>query len=377
MPAPEVLPLLPKDAAHRRSAATPRRLTLWVLVAALASIVFLICLGPYFTPESTAAFSSAAWKAKSSGTSHAFSTTNFRVLTYNVFMRPQPVGAGDFQEQRLPLLVNILSSYQIGLMQEIFWLSFRKTRILDELAKRGVPFYAAAPLPGAFGLLRWPPKLIDGGLTLTSAFPIESSDFVTFDATVWRSIDVIVAKGVLYGKLRLPESSKLLTSTCVHVFTTHAQANNGLEVGPFANVRAAQQKQLTDFIISKVGSDEERCPILLGGDFNSDGRAGFDDAGSSDEYKTLSNIFLESVPGLVDVLYVANNFSHPVTSAGGLDGSTQKNERLDYIFFSPLEGDDVALQAHSPTVEEFWASGKEPFRSASDHFAVSCSLVAR
>jgi hypothetical protein len=162
---------------------------------------------------------------------------------------------------------------------------------------------------------------------------------------------------------------------------THAQANNGLDGAAFANVRASQQAQLAEFVLSKAGPGNEACPIVVGGDFNSDGRRSYDDGRSSDEYGVLWER-LRVIPRLVDVLYEAHGQRHPVTSAGGLDGATQKNERLDYMFFAPTPNGTSGLRVSErvpPAIVEFWTDDealKAKFRSASDHFGVEVTMVA-
>lgn len=370
---PSSEPLLRR--AHARAPAPRRRAP---PVAAAAAAVLLVvagclCVAPLVTPVTRGRVGAARAAPGDGGAGGAV-----RLITWNVFMRPQPVGAGDKQEERLTALVDGLAGFEVGLVQELFWLSGKKQRILDALAERGVPYYAAAPMPGMAGLGRWPPKLIDGGVTITSAFPIEADDYMVYDATDYRSIDSIVAKGVLYAKVRAPQlKNSSAAAGCLHVFSTHAQASNGLAEEPFKRVRAAQQREMVKFVQEKVEADVEACAILLGGDFNSNARAGFDDSRSSSEYEVLIKT-LAAIPGLADVLYEANNGTHPVTSAGGLDGSTPENERLDYIFFAPRKGGQLAVRKGSAHVDEFWADPKlrNLFRTVSDHFAVTCILDA-
>lgn len=302
-----------------------------------------------------------------------------RVLSYNTFMRPVPVGTLDYQAERMPLIVDAVAAHGIATTQEMFWLSGRKKAFLGSLRQRGIPFYTAAPMPGLKGLMRWPPKLIDGGLTITSEFPIVETDFITYDSAVLQSIDYIVAKGALYAKIQLPghsDGQEQPLQTCVHVFTTHAQANNGLDPQVFMSVRHDQIAQLAHFVLSKITSGSQKCPVIIGGDFNVDARVSAVDSRSSTEYNETIVLLENRIPGLSDMLFEANMHRHPVTSAGGLDGKTQKNERLDYIFFakSPAVPGFSSSSIVPPAVKEFLTPQLFPVRTASDHYGVSVAF---
>lgn len=368
-------PLLPQ--LHPPSSAhslVHRTVSLYAIpLGLLALFIFAIACEPLFISPSRLRTSPSP--------TYAPGDINIDVLTYNAFLRPAGVGLGDYQNQRLPHIVHAVSGYGIAMLQEVFWLSFKKTAFLRQLSAT-VPFYVTSPMPGLPGLLQFPPKLVDGGLTITSKYPIEDTDFIPYADAIWRSIDIIVAKGVLYGKVRLPSrEGRVKNGTCLHVFTTHAQANNGLDGAAFAEVRARQQEQLADFIVEKTGGHREECSILLGGDFNSDGRRGPGDGRSSGEYEVLEEALAHVTPRLFDVLYEEMGQTHPVTNAGGLSGRDQKKERLDYIFFgqAPREGAAVVpSMTRPPAVVEFWIDELRPeVRSCSDHFGVQFSLNTR
>jgi hypothetical protein len=82
-----------------------------------------------------------------------------------------------------------------------------------------------------------------------------------------------------------------------------------------------------------------------------------------------------------DVIYDAYNSSHPVTTAGGLDGRTQKNERLDYILWLASQDAPIELQpSPPPVVNQFRLDGetpRPPFRSLSDHYGVEATFGLR
>lgn len=305
---------------------------------------------------------------------------NIDILTYNTFLRPALVSLLDRQSARLPYLVSSIAPFEIALLQETFWLSFTKPAFLAALRATNTAHYTNAPLPGLSGLLTFPPKLIDGGLTIASKYPIEETSFIPYTSSVWRSIDAIVAKGVLYAKIRLPASTPTprARGACLHVFTTHAQANNGLAPAVFEAVRADQQLQLVQFVRDTTGSDPEECSVVVAGDFNSDGRISEEDGRSGAEYEGLEERLRLVEPRLVDVLFEEAGHTHPGTNAGGISGAFPKMERLDYIFFGERLGSGagvVASMTRHPKVVKFLIEGLLPdVRSCSDHFGVQFSL---
>jgi hypothetical protein len=329
-----------------------------------------------------------------------------RFLSLNAFVRPLLVGA-DWKDQRLARLADVLvrGQYALACTQEIFWAAgWRKHTFLRILRRAGsMPYAVSAPLPGLAGLLRWPPKFVDGGLSITSRYPIVAHDFLLYKDAVLHSVDCIVAKGVLYALVQVPvepfpalHGDSTVTAApaevpgdgavpdgnaYIHVFTTHMQASNGLDDAPFKRVRAAQLEDMAEFVRNTVF--QSRYPnhaVVLAGDFNVDGRAGHDNAASSPSYRFMMQT-LSTVGHFRDIIYDANNSSHPVTSAGGLDGQTQKNERLDYILWLASQQAPIALKDRPPPrVNQFLQeneSPKAPFRTLSDHYGVEAAFGLR
>lgn len=286
------------------------------------------------------------------------------LFSLNAFIRPVLVGISDHKDSRLHDLEAALSAYDIACFQELFWTSGpRKQAFLHTIAQSGLTHVASPPTPGLRGLLQFPPKIIDAGLVIASRFAIARTDYVPFHDASYQSIDFLVAKGVLYARLILPHSLGFL-----HVFTTHLQANNGLEVA-FDETRRSQLAQLVQFV-QRVTQDDPSGPVVLAGDFNVDGRMGPKDSSSSDEYVRAAEILAQirpSVP-LKDIVFEAYGHTHPVTSAGGLYGRDQKNERLDYIFLSSPHGNVVPVKK-SVRVDEMFVEGRV-YRTISDHYAL-------
>lgn len=320
--------------------------------------------------------------ASPASTSTAARKRAVRFFSLNTFIRPMLVGLNDYKDHRLTYLLHALHPFDILCLQELFWTTGpRKARFLDNLASHhGFHYQASAPVPGLPGLLRFPPKIIDAGLVIASKFPIVKTEYHTFSQAISRSIDYIVAKGALYARVSLFADAP---ERYAHVFTMHLQANNGLQDVPFDKVRRTQLVEIARFV-SRMTEDDPMGVVILAGDFNVDARAGFDDPRSSDEYREAVRVLqrIRSDMSVRDLLYEANNHSHPVTTAGGLKGTHQTNERLDYIFLSAVEGGQVELEAEvkdgSVQVSELWVGNnraESEFDTLSDHYGVRAEIL--
>lgn len=310
-------------------------------------------------------------------------TLSARVFSLNTFIRPLFVGVGDYKDERLADLHPVLQPYDIVCLQELFWTTGpRKSAFLNKISEHGLLYQASAPVPGLPGLFRFPPKFIDAGLVIVSRYPIVKAEYHTFSRAIYRSIDIIVSKGVLYARVSLFGDKPVRYA---HVFTMHLQANNGMDDVPFDKVRALQMSEIADFV-KQMTEDDPNGLVILAGDFNVDARSGYDDPSSSIEYKAAVEKLLSFRPEtqLKDILYLANNESHPVTTAGGLKGTNQKNERLDYIFVSSarMEASDVPLVADavpgSVRVEElrkYSPASDAPYDTLSDHYGVKAEIL--
>jgi endonuclease/exonuclease/phosphatase family metal-dependent hydrolase len=304
-----------------------------------------------------------------------------QLLSLNVFLRPFPVGEmTDFKNERLPLLVDAASNYDFACNQEVFI----KGSFLAGLRDRGLQYAVFTHLPGLRGLLRFPPKFVDGGLTIASRYPILAEDSIVYDDCVVSSVDAIVAKGVLYAFIKLAPGVR------VHVFTTHLQAANGRDDLKYRIVRQAQLAQLARFVHSKITSPSNALfPTILAGDFNVDGLVGT-------EYARMMRTLSVDISGNVrDLLLEANNNTHIVTSAGGLDGLSQKGgvgERLDYVFYVAPIADTKAFVADAVQLMPSWTApvaavnplavkvakaSALQFRTLSDHYGVEVNFDLR
>lgn len=333
--------------------------------------VYLRTSGPTFT------LSEPKQRARSNRTLSA------RLLTLNTFIRPMFVGIGDYKDERLARLIPELAHFDTACLQELFWATgSRKRKFMDAAREQGLIYQASSPSLGLAGLLRCPPKVIDAGLAILSRYPIVKADYYTFSEAVCRSIDMVVAKGVLYARIRLFADEP---TRYAHVFTTHMQANNHLEDVSFEKVRESQVRELANFLRHMIADDPDGV-VIISGDFNMNARAASDDSSSSKEYKeayALLQSFRSNIE-LQDILFKASNDSHPATSAGGLTGLPKKKECLDYIFLSSLDQEDAgtSVTAYAVTgsvqVDELRIeppTSDAPYQTLSDHYAVTAKIV--
>lgn len=301
------------------------------------------------------------------------STTSelLRVFSLNAYILPSIPGVIPYRAARLSALMPRLRSVDLLCMQEFYWVSGPfKSRFLKSASSRlGLAYIAATPALGWRGLFQWPPKLVDAGLIIASRHPIIKADYYIYQATNILTIDFLAAKSVMYARVQ----TSLTDARPVHVFTTHLQAANGLPLD-FATVRRQQLHELVTYV-HKCTADDDDPVIVLCGDFNVDGRQGYSSANSSAEYLSMMNI-LNGIGRDVkvrDVLFNAYG-SHPVTTAGGLNGTTQKNERLDYIFLAARSTRDIAAVKDSVFVNKLLAKPGAPYRTISDHYAVQATV---
>lgn len=329
-----------------------------------------------------------------------------RVMTYNVFVRPPGItGAGgdDHKDERLKLLAPRLANYDVICFQELFdSFSTRRSALMEAVSLFGLRFSAYLPR----NLFMFPPKVIDGGVSILSRYPIVETDHIHFRNIVTTTIDSIVGKGVLYARIELPSSLSsdihsswnsssfpqgvvhsenpvaIEKARFLHVFSTHMQAGDRLGYKPekyHAGIRLKQAEELRDFVLAKTKDDQG--PVVITGDFNINARVSRENSSDSKWYKELmkrlqssSSAIEEMEPlHLHDLLYLRFN-EHPITD---------DSKCIDYFLFDPRKGRVVASYVDDD------AARIEPFRiapeeqdpehpmgapSLSDHSAVISTL---
>mmetsp|Transcript_3816 Transcript_3816/g.7287 ORF Transcript_3816/g.7287 Transcript_3816/m.7287 type:complete len:381 (-) Transcript_3816:2087-3229(-) len=319
----------------------------------------------------------------------ASSPRELRILSYNVFIRPPLVSShgNDYKLERLSLLLEELADnshgFDVVCLQELFPLG---SPWRDEFvaATKRLGFFHSVSLPLGIDAVGFcPPKILSGGCTILSRYPMVDTDSLIYSDSLMCSIDAVVAKGVLYALIRLP-SSELL-----HVFTTHMQAGDGRE-GHI--VRMRQLDQALDFIRRKLEIAPGSSAVLCG-DFNINSRTGATDGSSSAEWCETMERLNGSEPSdhrWMDLI-LTDHSTHLVTSGDAIeapDGSILVRELqlggtsgrgcrkcLDYILFR--RGSSPSSLLHMPgssRVEPFHVELESPFVQLSDHYGVACVL---
>eukprot|EP01134_Creolimax_fragrantissima_P004367 CFRG4367T1 len=294
-------------------------------------------------------------------------------------MRPPGISSAgtDFKDLRLSLLPELLGNYDIVCLQELFAVgSSRRSTLLGKLASQGLSysvFIPAVPLSGYF-----PPKLIDGGVTIVSRYPITSTKYHVFSTAELRTADAWTAKGVLYARVQVPSETD--ENISVDMYTTHMQAHDAQD-DRYSSIRYQQTKEMIAFVNSNSGIDKH---VVIAGDFNVNGRMSRTNDSDGQEYLDMMRVFEnESAPGRkwVDVLKMANN-DHQIVTGGDeynvpkFGSRTPKLEncskRLDYIMVS--QGMKGQFSASSVEVLPCETPDHKQILRLSDHMAVSATL---
>lgn len=178
-----------------------------------------------------------------------------RVLTYNTFLRPPPVGWGDRNMCRARHIGRRLADEPIPRDIVVLNESFDTEAVgeLTDIAAARFP-YQVVSLPKAHGFRT------SGGVSVLSRYPIEISSAERFRSCSGEFNDCMATKGFVWALVRVSRHLK------VNVLATH------LNSGRDSNARQARREQLEqirDFVRSK--RDFQRWPTLLMGDLNLDG----------------------------------------------------------------------------------------------------------
>ncbi|GJQ12516.1 hypothetical protein GpartN1_g4307.t1 [Galdieria partita] len=298
----------------------------------------------------------------------------FRILSYNIFIRPPGVtsNGNDYKDERLVRFLSHMMHYDIICLQELFTLGSDRWQALTKAA-RIFGFYYEAHLQR--NLFSWLPKIVDGGVTILSKFPIVATDSIFFKRSSYSTIDCIVAKGVLYAKVELP----FMEPRYLHLFSTHLQAGDE-PLEEMMRIKLNQLEQAREFIYSKLNSEMKELVVFCG-DLNVNGRTSVVDGRDSQEYFKMMQLLSASpsseyskIPlSWKDVIRDSYQGMHPVT-VGDADvdehghllrtwelqlaskGDRGCRKRLDYILFDPRNSGLDVPHKNSSKVETFFVS---------------------
>lgn len=171
-----------------------------------------------------------------------------RVLSYNVFMRPEPVSNRDYTAERATLIGQWIARAKVDIvaLQEA-WEPEAVSLLLEAVADE-FPYYASDRSARKFG------KIVSGGLLILSRWPIEEVQTVVYDSC--HLADCLAAKGATHARIRISGDAYL------NLVVTHLDAGSATRD---RQVRARQIEQLRHFL---EGIDPQVGPLLLAGDFN-------------------------------------------------------------------------------------------------------------
>jgi endonuclease/exonuclease/phosphatase family metal-dependent hydrolase len=238
----------------------------------IASIVLLLTLTSVSNPTMRTG-ESAQDSVTVDTVDHRPVQETLRVLTYNAFLRPPPIGWGDKTACRAEQISRRLANEPIP--RDIIALNetFDRDR-LDTLAanlQERFP-YQLLGQPESRGFRT------NGGLSLLSRHPIEHSAAHTFERCSGDFNDCLATKGFLWALVRVSHNLK------VNVIVTHM--NSGGDDSA-RKARASQLAQIQRFMDSQPMLD--RWPTVLMGDLNVNGlrwRPRHPESGDLTEYAT-------------------------------------------------------------------------------------------
>ena len=193
--------------------------------------------------------------------------SNYKILSYNIFMRPPGISSdkvGDLKNERLDHLISeVLPKYDIVCLQEIFTkLNSRRSKLIEAATELGYKYFSVPPEPPFCSLF-----FVNSGLLTLSKHRIVVSDFIPFHAG--SGVDGVAYKGVLYSRILIDNEHPL------NLFNVHLQAHYDHEDHKNIRSRLNQISELKTFMdlfllkytdIARVAEFNEMIYII--GDFN-------------------------------------------------------------------------------------------------------------
>jgi endonuclease/exonuclease/phosphatase family metal-dependent hydrolase len=264
------------------------------------------------------------------------------VLSYNVFLRPKPISARDYTQERAKQIGQWLAGADVDIaaLQEA-WDPDAVSLILEEV-KDKLPYFVVGQ-PG-----RATTKLTSGGLLILSRWPIEQMRTLVYDQCNWT--DCLATKGAVHVVIHLATNSYL------NFVTTH------LDAGKYDRdykARATQVEQLRQFIAQ---IDSNVGPTLIAGDFNVDALTG------DGEYELLTST-LAVEPDATAMLSTINCDLEESISCE----APQAPRHIDYIFIR--SGEQQLSLSETRQVPLATNAIDAHVRYLSDHRAVLATLA--
>ncbi len=279
---------------------------------------------------------------------------DFRLLSYNIYMLPEVLGAWNHQGRAQMIAeAEFMQGQDAIILQELFDNGPADT-LLNGL-KADYPYQTQVLGRTKSG---WDATLgaysdatvEDGGVAIVSRWPIEEKIQYVYQQGC--GADYLANKGFVYARINKNGAN-------YHVIGTHAQAEDSTCTNPAAT-RKSQFKEMQNFIASHNISASE--VLFLGGDFNV--------IKGSAEYPDMLETLKVSAPDA----YAGFSTSWDPESNGiaAYNYPDLPSEYLDYIFVSrdhaqPTHWHNQSLDVTSTN----WAQGNYRFQELSDHYPIA------
>lgn len=262
-------------------------------------------------------------------------SSEFRILTYNLYLRTPNLFFWNKQKRRTELLPVVLGGFDVLILEEVFSDKYRN-QLVEELVE-AYP-YVSEMLGEDKGLKQ------DGGVIMLSRWPIVAQDQILYgDACA--GADCLATKGAIY--LKINKQGRM-----IHVAGTHTQAS--AEHRP---VRAQQFQIMSDWLAQKDIPETEY--LFISGDLNVDKFSGSE----SGEYQEMMGILDATLPD--SDLKTGHEASY---SPDNQFVKQTEGEYLDYVLIS--NSHLQPLSAYN-RVWKWQADGLD----LSDHYAVEGGFV--
>lgn len=269
---------------------------------------------------------------------------DLKVLSYNVFLMPNPLGYLFKNSARLPEFPAALRPFHIlGLIEVI---ELRKQKYFQSKMKDTHPYWATLKTPKEESVATSP-----GGLLLLSQYPMLSVQRLIFKNRV--GFDRNIKKGAILAKIQTGESQ------VIEVLLTHLQAHQSVKN------RSARELQLKELVTFINENHDPKLPLLMMGDFNIPGAL-------VKQYDFMMSIF--SKLGNVVDLYASQHTDNGYTYDGVENPLSwgKDRSRIDYLF---LLDQSQSVKVKETIIHKF--PMKRPVGKAkylSDHYGLEAIL---
>ncbi|CCW62448.1 unnamed protein product [Phytomonas sp. EM1] len=300
---------------------------------------------------------------------------NARVLSYNFNILPR--GCGGYQHERIDTFLELVGSYDILLLQEVYATSILpyafqkrfcfKKMLLDGLKERGFHHYVISRQPSYRTMLRHD-VISDNGLIIASRFPICHRGSYTFRKE--DDASHLMLKGCIFAEIEIPMSNSNHSGRIVF-FNVHLRPEERV---PSESSQVQQMIRFIDSVLKQLennieGSLDVKCPFIVAGSFNIHGIKPNTNLPSR-AFNDLTNE-LHALGNVKDIVFEENGFNPPTRPAKlffptrhKLESNPSVPQREDYFFIlHPIE-------ASGSQLEKFIVSSRRPYTYLSDHFGI-------